>query len=165
MKRFIERIAEKANNKFGETESKMSDSDNVIYTSVLASAKVARLLQINLRKDSELYFQSVRNLHHCTLYYQEPKYDNVYVLMDDYVSYAKGSLDFVEEVLKFIEAEEKDQENLNEVAKFRTLGSEYAAIVSSLRILVNNMIMDVELGIPLKGKYEACSKNVCFKDS
>ena len=32
--------------------------------------------------------------------------------MDDYVSYAKGTLDFVEDVRKFLEVEEKDYVNL-----------------------------------------------------
>jgi hypothetical protein len=158
MKRFIDRIAEKANKKFGETGSSLSSTENVIYATDLASAIVACLLQINLKEDSDfLHIQSVRNLHHCTAYYQEPKYEKIFVLMDDYVSYAKGTLDFVEDVRKFLEVEEKDQVNLSEVAMFRTLGSEYASILFSLRNLVKNVIMDVERGVPLKGECAICS--------
>jgi hypothetical protein len=159
MKRFIERIAEKANNKFAETESNLSDTENVIYATDLASAIVARLLQINLKEDRDfVHIQSVRNLHHCTPYYQEPKYEKLFVLIDDYVSYAKGTSNFVEEVRKFLEDEEKDQVNLAEVAMFRTLGNEYTSILFSLRNLVKNVIMDVERGVSLKGECEICSR-------
>jgi hypothetical protein len=162
MKRFIEKIAGKANNKFAETESNLSDTENVIHATDLASAIVARLLQINLREDRDfLHIQSVRDLHHCTPYYQEPKYEKIFVLMNDYVSYAKGALDFVEDVRKFLEVEEKDQVNLAEVANFRKLGSEYATIVSSLRTLVQNLIVDIENGISLKGECETCLEKKC----
>jgi hypothetical protein len=159
MKCFIEIINEKVNKKFRESESKFNDkTNNVTYNSTIASAIVSRLLQINLKISSEFLCMSVRNFHHCTPYYQDPKYDDVYVLMDDYVSYATGSLGLVEDVSKFIEAEQKDQVNLADVAKFRALGSEYKLILFPLRTSVKNIITAVEHGKPLNGECEICSR-------
>lgn len=154
LKDLLGKIVEKLKNRFGEVVDNWGNRDSSGYIGhFLASAIVSRMLQINTEF---LYIQPGCKSGHCTPCYGWPNNEKSYVLGIEGIIYAVGTIDFLEDVRKFFEIEIKDELNLAEVAKFRKLGSEYTAIISSLRTLVRNLIVDIENGIPLKGECGIC---------
>lgn len=148
------KIVEKLKNRFGEVVDNWSHRDSSGYIGVhLASAIISRMVQNNTEL---LYIQPGCKSGHCTPCYGWPNNEKSYVLGIKGIIYAVGTIDFLEEVRKFFEIEIKDELNLAEVTKSKKLGSEYAAIISSLRILIRNLIVDIENGIPLKGECKIC---------
>ena len=69
---------------------------------------------------------------------------------------AEGSHGFLGEVEKFVEAELSDEDNLIEVSKIESIRSEYIRTIRLLRISVKKLIIDIENGVPLKGKCAIC---------